>query len=267
MPSPPDAPTSDSGAELPLDIELSRDGDEPLHRQIEQAMREYVVTGRWPARSRLPTEPILADRLGVNRGTLRRALVGLTREGLLTQIRGRGTFVAAGAMEPSIAQRFRTLAEDFRAQGFEFRTQVLGSRLERIPLAVQALLDADSSTPALRLERVLRGRRGPLAYVVNYVRADRCPGIEEIDFAQESLFETLEVRYGIPIARGRRTFSARRADREVARALETSVGEPVLYVEQVTYATGGRPIEYSDVWMDSTKVTITSMLERDPPPS
>lgn len=247
-------------------VPLQRRGADPLHLQIERALRDNIVTGRWPARARLPREPELAAELGVNRGTLRRALSALIASGLLVAVRGRGTFVASAVLEPSIAQRFRSLSEDFAAQGFTFHTEVQAATVGLLPLSVQTLLGVPASTPGLRLVRVFRGAPGPLAYLVNYVRADDCPGIADVDFATESLFSTLSRRYGIPIVRGRRTFSAQRASREVADALEIPLGDPVLYLEQVTYTTGGRAVEYSDVWLDSSRVTITSMLERDPEP-
>jgi GntR family transcriptional regulator len=256
-PAPPDAPTIGP-------IDLQRGGADPLHLQIERAFRENIVTGSWPARARLPREPELAATLGVNRGTLRRALSALVAAGLLVAVRGRGTFVSSAVLEPSIAQRFRSLSEDFTAQGFAFHAKVRSSVLGPLPLPVQTLLGVPAGTPGLRLERVFVGEAGPLAFLVNYVRADGCPDIAEVDFTRQSLFGTLEHRYGLPIVRGRRTFSAQRASLEVAGALHVAAGDPVLYLEQVSYATGGRAVEYSDVWIDSSRVTITSMLQRDP---
>ena len=244
-------------------IDLQRHGADPLHLQIERAFRENIVTGAWPARTRLPREPELAATLGVNRGTLRRALSALVADGLLVAVRGRGTFVSSSVLEPSIAQRFRSLSEDFAAQGFAFRIEVRSSALGPLPLPVQTLLGVPAGAPGLRLERVFVGEAGPLAFLVNYLRADSCPGIAEVDFTRQSLFGTLEHRYQLPIVRGRRTFSAQRASREVAEALNVAAGDPVLYLEQVSYSTGGRAVEYSDVWIDSSRVTITSMLERE----
>jgi DNA-binding GntR family transcriptional regulator len=41
----------------------------------------------------LPTEPNLMELFGVSRGTLRRAIEELVRDGLLSAEQGRGTFV------------------------------------------------------------------------------------------------------------------------------------------------------------------------------
>lgn len=164
--------------------------------------------------------------------------------------------------EPGIAQRLRSLTEDFRDQGYVLTPEVLSSRLERLPLPVAAILGVPANAPALRLVRVFHCQDGPLAYLVNYVRADLCPGIENVDFGSSSLFDTLESVYGLRIAEGRRTFSAEPAREEVAEALGLTPGFPVLYLEQVTYAADGRAVEYSEVWINSVHAKITSHLER-----
>lgn len=245
---------------------LERSGPDPLHRQIERALRAEIVDGRWAPHRRLPPEPELAASLGVNRGTLRRALAALITQGLLVPLRGRGTFVAPIAHEPSIAQRFRSLSEDFTAQGFQFTRSVRSAAIGRLPLPVRTVLGSPPTTQALRLERAFVTDDGPLAYLVNYVRADLAPGIDAIDFTRVALFDALAVTFGITITEGRRTISAQAATGEVADALGVPAGSAVLYIEQVSFADvdgSAVAIEYSDVWIDSNKVTISAVLTRD----
>ncbi|MEO7125213.1 MAG: GntR family transcriptional regulator [Nakamurella sp.] len=244
-------------------VQFDRAGPDPLHTQIEQFLRERIVSGHWASRRRLPPEPELAAQLGVNRGTLRRALAALIRQGLLVPLRGRGTFVAPIAQVPTIAQRFRSLTEDLAAQGFSFTRQVRSSSVGRLPLAVQTVLGATPSTQGLRLERVFTSTEGPLAYLVNYVRTDRCPGIEQVDFERVALFDTLATTYGVTITEGRRTLSAQAATEDVATALAIELGTATLFIEQVSFTDSGEAIEYSDVWINSNLVTITAVLQRD----
>ncbi|WP_426323166.1 winged helix-turn-helix domain-containing protein [Microbacterium sp. E-13] len=62
-------------------------------------IRAAVIADSYPGHSRLPGERVLARTLGVDRGTLRRALHTLTTEGLLEARRGRygGTWVRRDA--------------------------------------------------------------------------------------------------------------------------------------------------------------------------
>ncbi|MEH1013121.1 UTRA domain-containing protein [Micromonospora sp. CPCC 206060] len=82
------------------------------------------------------------------------------------------------------------------------------------------------------------------------------------DLADRSLFGLLENEYGLKISTGRRTFTATVASGRVATALGVPDGFPLLYLEQITYLDDGRPIEYSDVWIHSDRMRVTSLLSR-----
>lgn len=241
---------------------MNRNAAVALHSQISDWIRGRIASGEWPSNYRLRTEPELALELGVSRGTLRRALTTLIREGLLKQVQGRGTFVTSTLIEPAIAQKLSTLSEDFASQGVMVETRVLSAELIEAPRPIASLLDVVPEQKVLRLARLRSTPNGAVALLFNYVRTDLTPGIEKIDFGLNSLFGTLEDRYQLKIASGRRTFTAEEASSEVAAELGVAVGSPVQYLEQVTYLDDGRPIEYSDVWINSKMLRVTSMLAR-----
>ncbi|MFX0595247.1 GntR family transcriptional regulator [Melissospora conviva] len=241
---------------------LDRDAPMPLHAQVSEQIRHRIVSGDWPAHYRLRSEPELATELGISRGTLRRALSTLIRDGLLVQVRGRGTFVTSTTLEPSIAQKLTTLSEDFARQGVEVVTEMRTREVIAAPSPVAALLDLRPGQAVLHLERLRSTQDGPVAWLVNYVRTDLAPGLERHDFATGSLFGTLENEYGLKISNGRRTFSASGARGAIAAALGVPEGFPLLYLEQITYLEDGRPVEYSDVWIHSDRMRVTSLLSR-----
>ena len=241
---------------------IQRDLPVAIHAQISDQFRSRIATGEWPANYRLKSEPDLAGELGVSRGTLRRALTTLIEEGLLKQVRGRGTFVTSTTIEPAIAQKLSTLTEDFAKQGIDTATEVIEASLIDPPRPIAALLDLARGGAVFKLVRRRSAADGPVALLYNYVRADLVSGIENVDFSSMSLFGTLEQQFGLKIASARRTFSARAADGVVARYLDLAEGSPVQYLEQVTYLADGRPIEYSDVWIHSGRLRVTSMLSR-----
>jgi GntR family transcriptional regulator len=198
----------------------------------------------------------------VSRGTLRRALSTLIAEGALVQVRGKGTFVTSTVVEPAIAQKLTSLSEDFADVGAPLTTRVLECAVVEPPAPVAALLDAPAGQPILRLERLRSTAVGPVARLANFVRTDLAPGLETVDFESETLFGILASRYGLHITTGRRTFSAIAANAETAALLEVPVGSPVQHLEQVTYLSSGSPIEYSDVWIRSDRLRVTSILTR-----
>ncbi|HVE57735.1 MAG TPA: PLP-dependent aminotransferase family protein [Pyrinomonadaceae bacterium] len=66
----------------------------PMHRQIYEKMRQAILSGELPAKSRVPASRTLAAQLGVSRMTVVNAYDQLFAEGYLESKIGAGTFVA-----------------------------------------------------------------------------------------------------------------------------------------------------------------------------
>lgn len=241
--------------------ELLREGPIPLYRQVADAIRDRIRSGRWPGNYKLKAEVDLATELGVSRGTMRQALQSLVQEGLLTQVQGRGTFVRAPKTDLPLAQRLVTMHEILEQTGQSFTIEVLDRKIEPGPERVRSFLDVDSEEKLFQLQRRFVVEGEPFVALTNYVRVKLCPGIGEIDFADHSLFDVLESRYGLEIGWGQRNFAARRAG-SLSRLLGADEHEPLLYLEQVTYLSDGVPLEYSDVWVRGEKLRITTLLRR-----
>lgn len=63
--------------------------------QVIDQLRASVTTGEWPVDTRIPTEPALAEALGVGRNTVREAVRALAHGGILEVRQGDGTYVRA----------------------------------------------------------------------------------------------------------------------------------------------------------------------------
>jgi GntR family transcriptional regulator/MocR family aminotransferase len=82
-----------SAAELLLD--LRRDDEEPLHRQLERELRSAIRTGRLADGFVLPSTRGLANELGLSRGVIVEAYEQLVAEGYLSSSQGGTTRVCA----------------------------------------------------------------------------------------------------------------------------------------------------------------------------
>ncbi|MCB1882945.1 MAG: FadR family transcriptional regulator [Geminicoccaceae bacterium] len=80
-------------------MELGTDAAEEAAATGVPERLQGLIGRAFPAGSRLPPERALAERLGVNRGTLRKALARLEAEGRITRQVGRGTFVSEAPIE------------------------------------------------------------------------------------------------------------------------------------------------------------------------
>ncbi len=77
-------------------IPLDRDDERPLYRQIQEFLRQEILTGALQEGTRLPSTRGLASELGVSRITVSNAYAELEVEGLIYTRLGSGTYVAPG---------------------------------------------------------------------------------------------------------------------------------------------------------------------------
>ncbi len=87
---------TNSRAATDLLVQLDRDLDVPLHRQIEASIRDGIRSGRLPFGTSLPPSRAIAGDLGVSRGVVVEAYEQLVAEGYLTSRPGGYTQVAIG---------------------------------------------------------------------------------------------------------------------------------------------------------------------------
>lgn len=92
--------------------------DRPIYAQLVEQIQERIVSGRYPAGSRLPSVRELATDAAVNPNTMQRALAQLETEGLVCSQRTSGRFVTKE--EDRIMEFKQALAQkvvrDFLAQ-------------------------------------------------------------------------------------------------------------------------------------------------------
>lgn len=86
---------------------------------IVDVLRLKIVSGEYPEGAKLPGETALAGQLQASRSTVRRALVELGREGLVSAARGRGTFVRVLPDKRAIVIGDEAEREDLLAAAYE----------------------------------------------------------------------------------------------------------------------------------------------------
>ena len=94
-------------------VEIDRDGELPLHEQIERAIREAIRAGRLSAGARLPSTRAMALELGISRGVVTEAYSQLTAEGYLLTRQGAPVRVARSVRTSTPRAPARSLLPSF----------------------------------------------------------------------------------------------------------------------------------------------------------
>jgi GntR family transcriptional regulator len=77
-----------------LSLALSMDDPEPMYRQIEAQLRDFILSGQLPPGTKLPSVRALASDLSCSVITTRRAYQDLEAAGFIRTRHGIGTIVA-----------------------------------------------------------------------------------------------------------------------------------------------------------------------------
>lgn len=221
---------------------MKDDTDEPLYRRIERTLRAEIEEQLYPG-APIGTEAELEKRFHVSRITVRRAIDELVHAGLLVRRQGSGTFVARTKVTEELGI-LHSWTERMRELGFEPRT-VDCEMLQVVPPAwvAQALrLDPEASESVLRIQRLRYGNEEPLSLMVDYLRLRYVPDLAEKGLEGESLYETLEKRYALELARADDIVTARSASLFESRLLGVAPNAPVLYVTRITYLPNDEPL-------------------------
>jgi GntR family transcriptional regulator len=121
-------------------IGLSMEDPQPMYRQIESQLRDFILAGQLKPGTKLPTIRALADDLSCSVITTKRAYQDLENEGLILTRQGRGTVVAQIPEEKMDARRREAVEAAFseavsigRRAGFteEELREVLNQALQR----------------------------------------------------------------------------------------------------------------------------------------
>jgi GntR family transcriptional regulator len=86
-------------------IHLSMEDPQPMYRQIESQLRDFILVGAIKPGTKLPTIRALAGQLSCSVITTQRAYRDLEDEGLIFTRQGRGTVVATIPEEKMFARR------------------------------------------------------------------------------------------------------------------------------------------------------------------
>ncbi len=83
-------------------------GEVPLYERVRLALAASIADGTYAPGDKLPSETRIADELGVNRLTVRRAIEELARAGAVESRQGSGTFVSAPIVRLPLTQKLST---------------------------------------------------------------------------------------------------------------------------------------------------------------
>ena len=191
------------------------------HESVRGYLLDALRSGLAQDGRLLPSERHIADRLGVSRPTVRRALERMAAEGRVRRVQGSGTFVAA---PPTPAVRVLST-----------RTTIAGAQRSW-------KLDVTPAEALWQIERLRSAYGVPVALQTTYLVKSRTPDL--LDHPLDASIEDLLIsRYRIVIAGARESVTATVLHAMTAELLGAPPLAPALAIERVSWDQEGRRVQ------------------------
>jgi GntR family transcriptional regulator len=239
-----------------INVLIDRSSPVPLYHQLAEQLSASITGGQLQPGDPFENEVAVAERLGLSRPTVRRAIQELVDQGLLVRRRGLGTTVA----NRKVHRRFEltSLYDDLQRDGREPRTTVL--RLETVvhePAA--SALDLPPDAPLLFVTRVRCAGDLPLAVLKNWLPPAHSDLTRE-ELERQGLYAALRDRGVRPVV-AQQSIGARMPTAAERRHLDIHGTHPVLTMTRMAFDAAGQAVEYGDHCYRASDYTIDLMVD------
>ena len=240
-------------------VTIDRTSPVPLYYQLAQELQRLIRSDTLPAGSRLTNEIAMADRLGVSRPTMRRAIQYLVDRGLLVRKRGVGTQVVRSQVSRSL--ELSSLYDDLQEAGREPRTEVLFAGTVEADDTVADALGVKRGSDVFELRRLRFADDEPIALLTNYLPPDLLQ-VEPEAFEKSGLYDLIRSA-GVHIRVADQSIGAANAAPTEAGLLGEKKGSALLTMTRVAYDDVGRAVEYGTHLYRSSRYNFSlTLVER-----
>jgi GntR family transcriptional regulator len=216
----------------------------PLYIQLADLFRQRIAKGVWNEGGKLPSLEQLAEEFEVARVTVRQAIDRLTRDGLVSPQRGRGTFVTAAPRSNrwlKVETTLQNLADVYR----DTKPTILNiDESTRSPLIRDA--DGVAAERYVYMRRIHSHQGKPYCIIDIYLDASIF-ALHPARFRKHTVIPILMAMPSVKIVTARQVLTISTADLEVARHLGISVNAPVAEVRRVFTGAKRRVIYLGEV--------------------
>jgi DNA-binding GntR family transcriptional regulator len=224
-----------------LKFALDRSSPVPLYFQVARQIEEAIHNGELAPGSRLENEVGMAERCGLSRPTIRRAIQELVNKGLVVRQRGIGTQIVDN---PQIKRQVKltSLFDDLARSGQEPSTKVLEHATVPADDDVAEQLGVTAGADVVYFKRLRLTGGEPLAIMRNWLPVPLAGEFTTEVLEDQGLYQLLRQK-GIHLRIASQRIGARVANAAEAPMLGIRRGAPMLTMERTTYDDSGRAIE------------------------
>ncbi|WP_373788119.1 GntR family transcriptional regulator, partial [Jeotgalibaca porci] len=201
----------------------------------------------------LPSERKLCEDFGVSRTTVRAAIQELIARNELISKPGRGTFINTSILKVNL-EALDSTTEKIRGAGKVVRSKILKSNVIEANKDLALTFSVSLGDKLFELKRIRFMDDEPFSLDTTYLNVNKFPGIEAIDFTDDSLFRVLKDVYRVNLNHGEETFEISYANYEESLHLRIEEGKPVIVLEGQVFDKEDKLVEISKQIIRADKI-------------
>jgi GntR family transcriptional regulator len=218
----------------------------PVYRQIERHIRDLINSPDYGPGDRVPSERVLAETLGANRMTVRKAIDGLVAQGLLERHSTSGTRIRRPRVaRPTDTRTSLGITRLIQNSGGTPGNKLLHFQEQRAAARISERLGLQEGAPIIVVRRLWTVDGVPFCIETSHLPVERVPDLAAEDLtAGQSLHDLLRSRYGITPISGDRVISVATCTEMESRLMNLPPNAPCLLLRLVVADQDERPVEY-----------------------
>jgi len=213
-----------------------------LTEQIKLHIKQQIVDGEFEG-ERIPSEPELANNLGVSRTTVRDALSRLESEGAVVRKQGMGTFInRPGLQIRSRLEEIWSYESVLEAHGYTPSIHVLNMVEKEAGPEIAEKLTIDEDDPVLEIEKLFAEDSTPVILTYNTLPVNDLTKAYDETACKLPIYEFLEDYSQQQLSYYLSDIAPVSASKVISEKLDISENTAVLSLREVGYDTNNKPL-------------------------
>lgn len=226
----------------------------PVYFQLKNDLVKKIAKGVWKPGECIASERELCEIYSVSRMTIRQAIGELVQEGVLTRLKGKGTYVCEQTVKQ---QDMMSFTEMIKQTGRELETEVVQFDVIDTPDDMQDTFMLDK---VYKIERRRIVDEECIAVETVFIPVDYCGHINK-EMLKGSLYNILE-RFGYSINNSTSSIVAVDISDEIKEKFNSDENFPVLKIIGKTFANKNKLLFIEEALYRSDKFTLQVNISR-----
>lgn len=208
-------------------IKINKLITQSIYKQIASSISNSIETGQLKYGDRLPTEREICEAFSISHTAVKMAYEELIKEGKITRIKGKGTYVTNRDVYTTDLRKFYELTTKSSS---EYVTEVIMQERIYKDYSAYRSMKLDNGDKCYKIMTVTKKGENPVLLQTIYFPAKHHPNFKEIYPKYNKLFTFIEKESNLRVKDLHSTFKALNASSEAALLLNLKPGDAISFV-------------------------------------